>query len=37
MEAKGIACRWVDAKRTRNDQLEEICAEISKKHADYLY
>jgi hypothetical protein len=37
MEAKGVAQKWVEARRAGNSRHEEICAEISKKHADYLY
>lgn len=37
LEARGVAQNWVEAKDAANSHLEEICAEISKKHADHLY
>ena len=36
-EAKGIAQKWDEAKKAGNSHIEDMCAEISKKHADYLY
>lgn len=37
IEARGIAQRWQEAKSAGSSHLEVMCAEISKKHADYLY